>query len=115
MSDLWIVVTGVGPALSGVAVITWLARLFRVPIGQQRLVQPPRYVSMPAPVAAPASVVTPVVKPVVKPAASNTLQGSHWDAGRSSPRTISRGAGDQASVWAKPLLHAAEVHDAPTC
>jgi hypothetical protein len=111
MSDLWIVVTGAVAVLSGVAVITWLARPseFR----SVSVVQPPRYVSMPAPVAAPAPVVTPVVKPIVKPA-SNMLQGSHWDAGRSSPRTISRGAGDQASVWAKPPSHADEVHDAPT-
>jgi len=112
MSDLWIVVTGAVSVLSGVAVITWLARPseFR----SVSVVQPPRYVSMPAPVAAPAPAVTPVVKPIVKPAAPNMLQGSHWDAGRSSPRTISRGAGDQASVWAKPPSHADPVHDAPT-
>ena len=112
MSDLWIVVTGAAAVLSGVAVITWLAWLseFR----SVSVVPPPRYVSMPAPVAAPAPAVAPVVKPIVKAAAPNMLQGSHWDAGRSSPRTISRGTGDQAAVWAKPPSHADPVHDAPT-
>jgi len=85
MTDVSIVVVGVISVLSGVAIVAWLARPseFR----SVRFVAParhPRYISV-APRRAP-----------------EVLREPRPDVRVSSPRTITRGAGEQASFWAKP-------------
>jgi len=89
MSDVSVVVLGVIWVLSAVAIVAWIARPseFR-PV---RFVAPerhPRYIS---------------VEPRRVPKA---YQEPHREVRVVSPQTITRGANDQGSFWAKPPSHA---------
>jgi hypothetical protein len=103
MSDMTIVVVGVVSVLSGVAVVTWLGRPseFR-PVrhapDQHRPVHvsAPPQPSLPQPVSAPPRLSEP---PRV---GTEAAAERHREPSFALPRTITRGAGAQAMVWAQP-------------
>jgi hypothetical protein len=105
MSDVSIVVVGVIGVLSGVGIVAWIARPseFR----SVRFAAPerhPRYIAV-EPLTAP-KVRREALPDVRRDAVPDVRREALGDVRLASPRTITRGASDQGSFWAKPPSYA---------
>jgi hypothetical protein len=107
MSDMTIVVVGVVSVLCGVAVVTWLGRPSEFRAARHGPVpSPPLYVSGPPQPPVPQHVVAPPLpseaRHLLGPPWGATPAERRWEPAFALPRTITRGAGEQAAVWAQP-------------
>ena len=108
MSDMTMVVVGVVSVLAFVAVVTWFGRspefrTVRHASGPRQPIPVPvrPQTSVPQPVSASPRPSEPQPLRMPPRGATNTLP-EHREPAFALPRTITRGAGEQATVWAQP-------------